>query len=92
MHDSTMMRDLVAVAERAAMESDLGSVAAVRVRVGALSGISPLHLVEHYDEAVRGTLLQGSRLVVEPGPDGVAALDDPAAQGVLLVGLDGGRA
>lgn len=89
MHDSTMMRDLVAAAERAAGEAGLGSVAAVRVRIGALSGVSPAHLAEHYDEAVRGTLLDGSELVVEAGPDGVAALDDPAAQGVLLVGLDG---
>jgi hydrogenase nickel incorporation protein HypA/HybF len=92
MHDSTMLRDLVAAAERAAVEADLGSVAAVRVRIGALAGISPSHLAEHFEEAVEGTLLQGSRLIVEQGPDGIEALDDPAAQGVLLLGLDGGGA
>jgi hydrogenase nickel incorporation protein HypA/HybF len=89
MHDSSMMKGLVSAAEEAARSAGLREVSAVRVRVGALAGISPAHLAEHYDDAVRGTLLDGSELVVESGPDGPDALDDPAAQGVLLVGVDG---
>ena len=88
MHDSAMMQGLIRTAESAARDAGATAVAAIRIRIGALSGISPDHLQEHFDEAVAGTSLEGSELIVEHGPDGVDALDDPAAMGVLLTGLD----
>ena len=88
MHDSSMMKGLIKAAEQAARDAGVSGIAGVRVRVGSLSGISPGHLQEHFDDAAAGTLLEGSVLVIEEGPEGLAALDDPAAQGVLLVGLD----
>ena len=88
MHDSSMMKGIIRAAEHAAEDAGAGRVTAVRVRVGSLAGISPGHLREHYDEAAAGTLLEGALLTIEEGPDGMEALDDPAAQGVLLVGID----
>lgn len=88
MHDSSMMKGLIRTAEQAARDAGGGRVTGVRIKVGSLSGISPGHLREHYEEAAAGTMLAGSRLVIEEGPDGVAALDDSGALGVLLVGID----
>ena len=88
MHDTAMMKGLVRTAEDAARDAGAVAVAAVRVRIGALAGISPSHLREHYEEAVAGTSLEGSELIVEQGPEGIEALDDPAAMGVLLMGID----
>jgi len=86
MHDSAMMKGLIRTAAAAAPEGS--RVVRVKVRVGALSGISAGHLQDHFDEAAAGTPLEGASLSIEEGPDGVASLDDPAAQGVMLVGLD----
>lgn len=88
MHDSAMMKGLVRTAEKLAVEAGAARVARVTIRVGGLSGISVEHLQEHYDETVAGTLLEGSDLQVETGPEGVEALDDPGALGVQLVGLE----
>ena len=88
MHDSWLMEDLIRSAEQAARDAGAPRVVAVRVRVCSLSGFTPSHLQEHYTEASTGTLLEGSSLLIEVGPDGPAALDDPGAMGVFLVGLD----
>jgi hydrogenase nickel incorporation protein HypA/HybF len=88
MHDSAMARGLIAAAERAAREAGAPRVRRVRVRVGALAGISADHLRHHFEAALAGTSLEGSLLTVETGPDGPGALDDPGAEGVLLLGLD----
>ncbi len=88
MHESSLMTGLVHTAEEAARDAGAARVARIRVRVGALSGMSPQHLREHFDEAAAGTLLTGAILDIEYGPDGLDALDDPAAQGVLLLGID----
>ncbi len=88
MHDSSMMKGLIRTAETAARQAGGSRVSGLRVRVGSLSGISPDHLRGHFEEAAAGTLLEGALLTVEEGPAGVAALDDPSAQGVLLIGVD----
>ena len=45
-----------------------GSVAAVHVRVGPLSGVVPDALLFSYDVACEGTPLAGSRLIIEEVP------------------------
>jgi len=87
-HDSSLVKGLVTAACRAVCDAGALRAAGVHVRVGSLSGISPGHLREHWYDAAAGTLLEGSSLLIEEGPDGPAALDDPDALGVLLVGLD----
>lgn len=88
MHESSMMTGLIHTAEQAARDAGAVRVVSIRVRVGALAGMSPEHLRGHFDEAAAGTLLSGASLEIEYGPDGLDALDDPAAQGVLLLGID----
>ena len=77
MHDSSMMKGIIAKAQGAAQDAGARRVTAVRIRVGSLSGISPGHLREHYDDAAAGTSLEGSMLEIEEGPGGIDALDDP---------------
>ena len=88
MHESSLMTGLVHTAEKAARDAGAARVASIRVRVGALSGMSPEHLKEHFDESAAGTMLSGASLEIEYGPEGPDAIDDPAAQGVLLLGID----
>jgi len=87
-HESSLMTGLVHAAEQAARDAGAARVAGIRVRVGSLSGMSPEHLREHFDEAAHGTLLSGARLDIEYGPEGLDALEDLSAQGVLLIGID----
>ncbi|MCO5167666.1 MAG: hydrogenase maturation nickel metallochaperone HypA [Planctomycetes bacterium] len=77
MHETGLIKGLV----RAALEAAAGGkVAAVGVRIGALSGISAAHLREHWDEALPGTPLEGAALRAETSDDPT----DDGAMGVVL--------
>jgi hydrogenase nickel incorporation protein HypA/HybF len=75
-----LVRKVLAVAEA----EDAEAVVRIRVRLGALSHFTPEHFVEHWVDASRGTLAEGS--LVD------AALDDDlegeAAQGVVLEAVE----
>lgn len=62
MHESSLMKGLLASIEGAAREAGAKSVTAVHVTIGALAGISPDHLSEHFRMAAAGTLAAGARL------------------------------
>jgi hydrogenase nickel incorporation protein HypA/HybF len=59
-------------------------VVGVSVRVGALSNMSPAHMVEHFEQAAAGTIAAGAALSVESNTD----LDDPAAQDIRLESVE----
>lgn len=84
MHERALMDDLVRKVLAVAEAEGATSVARIRVRLGALSHFTPEHFAEHWVDATRGTLAEGSEVD--------AALDeDPAseaAQGVVLVSVD----
>jgi hydrogenase nickel incorporation protein HypA/HybF len=84
MHEMTLMNDLVGRIEALARERGALRVSAVRVRLGALSHISPEHFREHFDARCRGTVAEGARLVVDRGVDP----RDPRAQDVVLDSVD----
>ena len=88
MHETSLVRDLVAKAVAEAERHGAASVASVEVRVGALSGISEGVLRSQFDHAVAGTSLAAARLDVILGPDGVEALSDEQAGHVVLTGLE----
>ena len=88
MHESSLVSGLVEAALQAAGAGNAVRVTGLQVRVGALAGISPGHLAEHFDRVAAGTLLEGARLVVTSGPEGPAALDDPKAQTIALTAID----
>ena len=88
MHETSLVRDLVAKAAAEADRHGATSVASVEVRVGALSGISEAVLRSQFDHAVVGTPLATARLDVIRGPEGVEALGDEQAGHVVLTGLE----
>jgi hydrogenase nickel incorporation protein HypA/HybF len=54
------------------------------VRLGALSHFSPEHFREHWADATRGTIAQGSEAAATPDADTGSA----AAQGVVLESVE----
>lgn len=67
MHELSIALSIVEMAEERAewMEA---RVAAVRVRIGPLSGVVPEALASAFDMAIEGTALAGARLVIEESP------------------------
>lgn len=80
MHERALMDDLVRKALAVAEAEDAAAVTRIRVRLGALSHFTPEHFVEHWVDAVRGTVAEGAR--VEATAD--ETLEGEAAQGVVL--------
>ena len=68
MHELSIAQELVRMAEEAARANGARKVREVRLRLGALSGVMEDALRLGYEAACRDTLLEGSRLVIEPAP------------------------
>ena len=84
MHERALMADLVRKVLAVAEAEGAGSVARIRVRLGALSHFTPEHFVEHWLDASRGTIAEGS--AVDAAMD--ESLTGEAAQGVLLESVE----
>ena len=84
MHETGIVRDLVGRLEEAARAEGAVRITRVEVRLGALSGFSPEHFREHFEDESRGTLAEGAALDVTVSADPA----DPHAQSVLLRGMD----
>lgn len=68
MHELSIAQSLVDAAGKAAAQGGARRVLEVRLKVGALSGVAADALLFCYDVAVQGTLLEGSKLVIEALP------------------------
>jgi hydrogenase nickel incorporation protein HypA/HybF len=68
MHELSIAYNLVETAAAAAHKAGVLQVVAVHLRLGVLSGISKEALLFSYDLATDGSLLAGSRLVIEDIP------------------------
>lgn len=68
MHELSVATALVAQAERALGSSPDARVVAVRIRLGALSGLVADSLQFGFEIAAQGTALQGARLEIERVP------------------------
>lgn len=66
MHEMSIARSLVRVAEEAALEAGASRVTALYLRLGPLAGVVREALEFAYGFATDGSLLAGSRLVIEP--------------------------
>ena len=84
MHEFSLMADLLRKIEQLAINSDASKVTVVRVKLGALSHITPNHFREHFEEAIIGTVAEGAELDVEQSQDE----HDPNAQDILLESVD----
>ncbi|GJL82979.1 MAG: hypothetical protein DHS20C01_26130 [marine bacterium B5-7] len=84
MHEFSLMADLLRKIEQLAKDANADKVIGVKVKLGALSHITPDHFHEHFEEAIVGTVAEGAKLVVEQSDD----QDDPNAQDILLESVD----
>ena len=84
MHEFSLMADLLRKIEQLASDAGAIKVTGVKVRLGALSHITPDHFREHFEVTVAGTVAEGAKLDVEQSED----RDDPNAQDILLESVD----
>lgn len=66
MHELSIARSLVRVTQEAAEDAGAIKVTALYLRLGPLAGVVMESLEFAYDFATAGTLLEGSKLVIEP--------------------------
>jgi hydrogenase nickel incorporation protein HypA/HybF len=83
-HESGVVRDLVARIEEVARAQQAGKIRTIRVWLGALSHMTESHFLDHFRIESRGSLAEGAEVEVELSDD----VGDPNAQGVLLRSLD----
>lgn len=84
MHEFSLMADLLRKIDQLAKDAGADKVTAVKVKLGALSHITPDHFCEHFEQAIVGTVAEGARLEVEQSEDEQA----PNAQDILLESVD----
>ncbi|MCQ3931379.1 MAG: hydrogenase maturation nickel metallochaperone HypA [Chloroflexi bacterium] len=68
MHELSIAQNLVEIANTAAQQANVQRVTAVRLQLGALSGVVKDSLLFCYDIASAGTRLEGSKLLIEELP------------------------
>jgi len=84
MHEASLMIDLMRKIDDIIEDQRAERAVAVKVKLGALSHMSPSHFEEHFDEASAGTRAEGARLELETVDD----IDDPHAQDILLEAVE----
>lgn len=65
MHELSIASSIIEIASEVAGSAGARRVTVVRVRIGRLAAVASESLAFCYDVATRGTLLDGSRLVME---------------------------
>lgn len=68
MHEIGIVRQILRTVEEVAGENDIDHVDAVVVDCGELSLIVPEYLEEVFPAVTKGTVLEGSELIIEPVP------------------------
>jgi len=68
MHELSIAMNLVEVAESAVKHHSIARVESVHLRLGVFSGVVQESLLFAYEFATAGTLLAGSRLIIEEVP------------------------
>ena len=84
MHEHSLIADMISKIEAIARENHAQRVVKVRLRLGALSHMSPEHMREHFAAAAQGTLAQGAVLESELSTD----IDDPRARDIVIDSVD----
>ncbi len=84
MHEQSLMKDLMEKIKTVSENEQNQPVAAVTVRLGALSHISADHFREHFVEASRGTIAEKAQLKVVVLED----INDPLAQEIILESIE----
>jgi hydrogenase nickel incorporation protein HypA/HybF len=64
-HEQTLVRDVLSRIDELARAEGATRVTRVRVRLGALSHVTPAHFGEHFADAAHGTLAEGATVDAE---------------------------
>jgi Zn finger protein HypA/HybF involved in hydrogenase expression len=88
MHEKRLVADLIEKATAVAMEHRVDRLAALTIRVGALSHVAPGSIAAQIREGATGTPLESARIDVVIGPGGAAALADEHAADVILQSVE----
>lgn len=84
MHEIHLLKDLLKKVESIAAENHASKVSEVRIKLGALSHISPEHLKEHFLRESEGGIAEGAKLVVIEDTD----QNSPQAMDILLDSIE----
>lgn len=84
MHEFSLMADLFRKIQEISNRNGNRKIVTVRVRLGALSHITPQHFEEHFIEFSKGTPVDGARIEIIQLEDH----NDPDAQSILLESVD----
>ena len=84
MHELSLIADLMRKIGAIAREHRANRIVSVKVKLGALSHISPAHFHGHFLHAARGSLAEGARLDIEV----LSNTADPHAQEILLDSIE----
>ena len=84
MHELHLVRTLIAAAEQSARADGAESISVIRLRLGALCGVSAAQLRWAFELLVPGTRAAAARLELSVSED----VQDPDAQQVRLAGVE----
>ncbi len=84
MHEFSLMADLFRKIREISNRNDNRKIVTVRVKLGALSHITPQHFEEHFIEFSKGTPADGAKIEIIQLED----RNDPDAQSILLESVD----
>jgi hydrogenase nickel incorporation protein HypA/HybF len=84
MHEAALMKDLMTKILQIAQQQRAKRVIGIKVKLGALSHMTPEHFREHFEEVSPGTVAEGARIEAEQLTD----IHDPKAQEILLQSIE----
>lgn len=84
MHELSLLKNLLHKIQNIAEDNNSNKVIGVKVKLGALAHISADHFRGHFEQAVKGTIVQGAKLEVESLTD----MSDPHAQEIILDAIE----
>lgn len=84
MHEASLMKNLMEKILEISRKEGGKRVLGIKVKLGALSHMSPEHFQEHFEQASKGTLAEGARIRAVT----LADIHDPRAQEILLESVD----
>ncbi|MCP5468792.1 MAG: hydrogenase maturation nickel metallochaperone HypA [Deltaproteobacteria bacterium] len=80
MHEAHLMKDLINKIISISKENASCKVTKIKVKLGALSHMTPEHFKEHFDQVAVGTCAQDAVIEAQQAQD----IHDANAQGILL--------
>lgn len=84
MHEASLMKDLMRKLLDVAGRQKAERVVALKVRLGALSHMTPGHFAEHFEQAAAGTMAEGAAIECEVETD----IQSPTAADVILESVE----